>query len=122
MNSPHAVPAVVPTAIPNSLARLSRLAQRYMTKNPTLPDCGHVIFYRGEISGWVRDLAQDRAENGRLTHCPGCVAVPVTCDAGFFFSVGGDDYAGAESWAPMSLSPTTPSGARSGVSLSTASA
>ncbi|MCM2274636.1 MAG: hypothetical protein NDI75_07600 [Candidatus Didemnitutus sp.] len=85
------------------LRLLSFEAQRYMTRNPELPDCGHVIFYAGFVSGWVCDLTQDRAENGQLTHRPGCIAVPVTTTGGFFEAVGGSYGAGADRWEEITL-------------------
>jgi hypothetical protein len=59
---------------------------------------GFAILYAGKLCGWVRDLSADRAENGRLTHIPGCLAVELRDGGAQFIAVGGDDSNGAEFW------------------------
>lgn len=87
-------------------AKLQKKARTYFAEviadiagnTGTFPAGGYVIFYDGKPVGWMVSLDKDKAENGRLTHRPGCFAVVVDGPAQIWQSVGGDYQGGAEKW------------------------
>jgi len=77
-----------------------RLFAEHYVKEWGMPAGGYVVFFSGKPCGWMRDLWADRAENGRLTHRPGCVAVAMDGPPAVWDAVGGNYMGGAERWAP----------------------
>lgn len=87
-------------------AKLQKRARKYFDEviatfgeSPgQFPAGGYVIYYDGKPVGWMVSLDKDKAENGRLTHRPGCVAVAVDGPAQVWDAIGGDYQGGAEKW------------------------
>ena len=95
------------TAPKHTPAEFQRRARKYFADEVAtscnsvghFPAGGYVVFFNGKPCGWMDSIDRDRAENGRLTHRPGCVCAPVDGPPAVFDAVGGDYQGGAEKWA-----------------------
>lgn len=72
--------------------------QSQSNREPQMADCGWVLFYRGEICGWTRDLHPNTAQGWQ----PGVLAVGVAgIDDPIYQATGGDEMHGATGWSSI---------------------
>lgn len=89
------------------LSRRAAAAAAWRKENPEMADCGWVLFHRGKVTGWTRELEDKEA----YRWVPGVMAVGVHgANAAIYQATGGNEAAGATEWSliwnPAALAET----------------